>query len=653
MYKARAKATKPPIRLEQTSYKGYASFYSGSIMPKNFLEDMLNMDLVMDARPRPRPSTVQYGAAFLGTCIGIDTFIRMVLGKPEHWEISMQVIGGVGHICTRKDGGTWNDLGGSYSTTHWVNFCMGNGRVMISNKTDTMSYYDIVANSLVTYVALTDPVTPTGVATVIGGTTQYYYYRYTGENANGETARSASVAVGVTKTRDKWAAATEYVTITGTTITNAVRYNWYIGDVSGQERYAGTTNTAVFKDDGTADINPIRTAPLGNSTKGPILGYMWNDNGQFYGVDDKDNPSYLWYSGTGTDAGSWSPFLGGGYVGINYGGDSIPVGGLAYRDGKGTAAVTVLTRGSAGGGGMYHIVFNTQTVGTTTFAYPEVYPANGQAGAYGSRVIIQSNNDVHYMTGLDFKKTGTTTNIVNVLDTRSTSQLISEDLKGLNLSALDNSCGVEFEGANYWALPNGSSTNNEIWKQDLTRGGIWILRWTIAAQHLWKYEDNSGYTHLLALVNNKPMEFTRNVLTQDDGVVFPTRLASGGLTFGNTGQELGSIQTTTHKLLNPVGAINASTSGLDEDLNPTNTLSSDTFTQTTSNTGWNEAVYNLLEWNHDRVPQSTSAAVGYIRLEPDETLNQLDWEITTNTPSDYILASSLTIGSLTKGRIGD
>ncbi|MCA9318727.1 hypothetical protein KDA06_03730 [Candidatus Saccharibacteria bacterium] len=326
---------------------------------------------------------------------------------------------------------------------------------------------------------------------------------------------------------------------------------------------------------------------------------MWFTGQKFYGVDDRDNPQYVWYSGDSQDAGSWSPFLGGGWVAIDYGGSTVPVAGLAFRDGKGTAAVTVLSKGAAGTGQMNHIVFQVQVIGDTPMVYPEVYPANGQAGAYGSRCVVEANNGIYYLTGLDIMTTNTVANMVNILVNSSVGTQINKDVKALNASALDKACGVEYQNAIYFAVARGSDENNEIWKLDLARNGVWMLPWTLPAKHLWKYEDSDGNTHLLALVNNKSVEFTRTVLTQDDGVPFSTRLRSV-LTFDKSGQSLADIDSAVHKLIHPVGAIEANAFGLDEDLEPTGSLASDVFTQTVDVTGWNEAPYNIYDPGHFR-----------------------------------------------------
>lgn len=643
------------IVVSHTTFKrGYVSFFENSIVPNDALIESLNMDLTMDGRPRIRDSLVQLGSSFLGICIGIGTFTRIESSRPKNYEISMQNIGGVGKICIRNNGSAWTVIGGNYSPTAWTNFCHGNFRVMISNRVNTMSYLDIPTLTLVTYTALTDPPAPTATVTGITGTAQTTYLRYTAEGDNGETARSPATTYQTSKVRDQWAGgASEYVTYNGTAVAGARIYNWYIGSASGEERHVATTSTPTYKDDATAIINPVRRAPIGNSTMGPVLGYMWYASGKFYGVDDKDNPSYVWYSGDGQDAGSWSPFLGGGWVAVDYGGPSVPIGGLAFRDGKGTPAITVLSRGAAGSGPMNHIIFNTQIIGDTPFVFPEVYAANGQTGAYGSRCIVEANDSIHYLTGLEAKSTGTSQNITNILSNRSTSQMVSKDFENLNLTAMDRSCGVEYRGAIYWAVPNGTTYNNQIWKQDLARGGVWMLPWTIPAKHLWKVEHDDGNTYLCALVNNKPLAFTRSVLSQDDGIPFETRLRFIE-TWDKTGQEIAEIESSTLKFLDPIGKIAANTTGLDEDLMPTGSLASDNFEQTVDVTGWNEAAYNSLSWNEEYgVPQLFSKSVGYIRLEPDEALNQLEIEVTTNTPSDYILASTRTVGEATNEFIGD
>ena len=94
-------------------------------------------------------------------------------------------------------------------------------------------------------------------------------------------------------------------------------------------------------------------------------------------------------------------------------------------------------------------------------------------------------------------------------------QAIDPDVRKLNLAAMSKCVGLYYNGRIHWAVANGTSTNNEIWTLDIARGGLWILRWTLPADWLYLYEDNTGVTHFCALVNNRIVEFTSSVSTQD------------------------------------------------------------------------------------------------------------------------------------------
>jgi hypothetical protein len=89
--------------------------------------------------------------------------------------------------------------------------------------------------------------------------------------------------------------------------------------------------------------------------------------------------------------------------------------------------------------------------------------------------------------------------------------------------------------------------------------------------------------------------------------------------------------------------------GLDED-GATNTLASESYTQTSSFTDWNE-----LLWSDGELPSLYSGDVGMIdytstgvqvvALEIDETINQLGWEVIADTiDTDYYLSTTHTTG---------
>lgn len=575
----------------------------------------------------------------------------------------MQVIAGVGKVHIRKDGDTWvaaTGAGNSYDDEAIANFCQSGNRVYISNTTDSMSYYDINSGAVVVYSSLATPSTPTATGTGLAGSNYTYYYRITANNAVGESTASVADTEAVSTVRDSWASATQYITVSWSSVAGATSYNIYVGTVAGSEQYLVSTTGLTFRDDGTLTLNAFKLAPAGNSTEGPVLAYMWNKDGQLFGVGDTTNPDYLWYDAGATATGDFSPFNGGGNVGINSGGDTVPKAVRAFRTGKGDPAVTVLSSGVAGIGKMHHVVFTSTTFDNNVITIPNVQEANGQGGTVSARAVIELNNALHYPTGQDFKSTGTSANVQNILSTNSISNDIVPDVQRLNLSAMENSCGLAFEGKAYWALPVGSTTNNQIWVKDYTRRGAWIMPWIISAQFMWLSENNTtGSVDFCIYNGTNILAFSRSVYTQDNGVPFRTRVAHEGLVWSESGMTMGAIQTQRFKFLQPAGTEQTNAFGLDED-GRVDTLATDTFSQTSSFTGWGQQM-----WSDGELPSVWSGDVGVIdytttqvhvtALEIDETLNQLGWEVITDTAdSDYVLSTVHTEGiEITKSFYGD
>jgi len=632
--------------------RGYQSFVSDSRTPFDALSDMTNVTLDQDNLPRPRQSLVLFGGQPLGAMLGVGTFIKIVSGQPEKWDISMQVIGGYGKIHTRKDGGAWVAAGGTnqYSSTAMVNFCQSGNRVYASNGIDNMSYYDIATGATIEYSALTTPSTPTATGTGLTGTTFTYYYRVSANSAVGESAASVADTEQVALARDQWTTG-KYITVTWSAVAGAVTsYNVYVGTVAGEEKYLTTVSNGLsFVDDGTVVANAFKVAPVGNSTAGPKLTYMWNKDGQLFGVGDADNPDYLWYDAGSTATGDFSPFNGGGNVSINAGGDTVPTAVRSFRTGKGDAALTVLSSGVAGVGKMHHVVFTTSTFDNNVINIPNVSEANGQGGTIAPRAVVEVNNSIVYLTGQDFKSTGTSPNIQNILSTNSISADIIPDVRMINRNAARNACALVYENKAYFALPVGSPTNNQIWVKDYSRKGIWIMPWTIAAKFMWLSEDNTTGEISFCIYNGTNiLKFSSSVMTQDNGVPFRTRVAHEGLVFSDDGMSMGAIQNQRFKFLQPVGEVKAEAFGLDED-GAVNTLASEVYTQTSSFTGWNQWMYSDgNEWSGDVGEVNyTAKQVSVVPLEIDETLNQLGWQVTTEKADcDYSLSAVLTTGVL-------
>lgn len=636
------------IDIRQNSFaKGYISTIDDSRRPTDSLSDMTNMELVQDNVVRPRPPLVRYGTQPGLTVMGRGDY-RYNSERYLMWAMDDS---GTVKLYKQKDGGAFNLIGGTYDgTATWLSGVQNKTKWYVYNGVDKLSYVDLTSDTITTYSALSTPtissVTYTGTA---GSSTHYYRVAAYGASG-GLTVASAAVSDNAAKTRDSWIENTDYIDISWGSVTSATGYTIYYSsdNITFYELYS-TVDTS-FRDLGTIAVNPYKVAPEFDSSDGQVFTHMYVDskNMQVFGITSDNNlhwsaPGYI------PGAADFSPQNGGGYVPINEDGDTVLNYVTGFRDGKGDPVITVSARGAAGKGRLYHVKFDTLTVGDQVITFANVYEANGQSGTYAPRATIRSNDDLTYPTGREFKSTGTSQNIVNILTTKRIDQVIEKDTNNISLAYLDKAVGVEYQDRLYFALPVGSTENNEIWYLDRGRKNAWVLRWTVAAKDMWLYEDNdTGSTHFCVLRNNVILEFTRAGAQphQDDGTAFTSRVAYESLAWDEGGYIMGKIRRQYAKLLYPKGKVVANTTGLDR-LGATTSTGSDSFTVTTTPTSWGIWQYGLShQFGEDPGAVNTyGKSVAILEIKPRGLINQLSWEVTADTAgSDYILSGVRTKG---------
>ncbi|MCK9461457.1 MAG: hypothetical protein M0R80_17645 [Proteobacteria bacterium] len=624
---------------------------------------MTNMELTQDNIPRPRPPLVSYGTQPTDTVIGRGKY--RYGGK--RGLLFMMNTGGVGKIYYQEDGGAFTLVGGAnaYDPSAWAGFVQSKNRVYVFNSVNKLTYIDLATWATVEYVALDTPAAPsgTGSTNLISGTKPHnFYYKVTANNAVGESAASAaSTAVNVNSIRDDLdsaAAIAKTVALTWSAVAGATSYTLYWGESVDGLFYEIITlsglTTLAYTDDGSQTANPFKTAPESNSTEGPIFTWLYNDskNSQLYGVAD-GNKLYYSASFSAVDrAADFSPLNGGGSFEIDGGGDSVLNFVDGFRTGKGDPVITCSSRGSAGKGKLSHVTFEQATYGDQVIVFPNIIEASGQSGTYSPRATVKVKDALIYPTGDAIKTTGTSQNIVNILTTQTLSTLIEPDINRISLGSLDKAVGVEYQEKVYFALPVGSTENNEIWYIDMARKNAWVLRWTVAAKDLWLYEDNNGLPHLCALVGNKILEFTRagSQNTTDDGVAFRTRCAFSSLVWDKDGIILGNINKQLFKFIQPKGSIQVNTLGLTK-RGSTASTGTDTFTTETSFSGIGDWDYSGDYLYGDDIGQidSFGKSVAVVSIRPKGLLNQADWEIITETAGcDYLLSAVNTRGTANK-----
>lgn len=636
--------TRREINLHQNKWdKGYISTIDNSRRPTQSFSDLTNMEIVQDFVVRPRPPLVAYGEQPAYTVTGRAN-VRYNDTRSIYW---MYDVSSTGKIYKQADGDTPTLVGGSYDVTAWTMGVQSKAKLYLYNGVDNLSYVDLSDDSVHTYTSLSTPSAPTPTKTGMTGSSFTHYYRITANNDVGESIASAAGSVTSGKFREAWIENTDYISLSWSAVTNATSYTIYYGDDAANcfELYTVSGNaTNSFIDYGTLAVNTFKLAPEGNSTEGAVFTWMYADakNSQIFGVTS-DNK--LYYSAPGT--GDFSPYNGGGWVAIDENGDTQLNYVDGFRNGKGDPVITVSARGAAGRGKLFHVSFETLTVGDQVIVYPNVYEANGQNGTYAPRATVKERDALWYPTGQDFRSTGTSQNIVNILTTQSISQVIEPDVENISLANLHKAVAVGYRDRIYYSLPVGSTENNQIWYIDLARKNAWVLSWSVAAKDMWLYEDNDGYTHFCVLVGNKILEFTRTGSQphQDDGTAWRSNAGFSSLVWDEDGLNLGKIQNMYFKLLFPKGTVNVNATGLTRK-GVSTSVGSASYTVTTTETGWNSWVYNEYQYNEDPgVVETYGKSVAVLKIKPRGLLNQLDWNVTAETAgSDYILSAVNTRG---------
>jgi hypothetical protein len=609
-----------------------------------------NVIVEQDGVVAPRPATVPYGMQFVGECIGIDDFTKIVGGKPESWLVTMQVVDGVGKIFVNKDGGVWQECAGkTYDPNFEASFVQGAGKILIMNGKDYLSYLDTTTLTITLFSALARPAAPTVTPTGMTGSAITYRFRVTATSTIGETDASVAATVATSLARSQWTqtgSTPHFVTLSWTAIPNARGYCIYVGTEAGKEVFIGTVppSSTSFVDDGSAVEIVSKPAPLGNSTQGPIVSRGVNVAGQIFLIGDGYK---VWYGGSGDNAFDFSAYNGGGWIAPADGGKYVPITGIPFRDGKGTPMCTVFSSGGSGNGKITHLSAQSMNFGDTVISYMQADEANGQDGTNSPNAVAQTRDSAWYPSGNTFKTTGTKPQVQNILSTDNISDAIYDDMQKLNYKAMAKASAAVVNGRIHWALPVGSDENNQIWTLDLTRGGQWMLPWNFKAKKLLVYGSNDGVIHFLANTGKNLVEFTRNLATQDTGVAFPTRVGSGFIKAEKTGTNWMYLVDVTVVLINPQGQIDLSVKAKTKDGSIAE-LGKKNFLPQVSYSGWGEIMneanskWGDVAWGEIMSVPVTYGSTRVTRTIPiKKAVNYFQWEISSSVKDTFYQVSDV------------
>lgn len=623
-------------------------------MPEDGLSTTADVVLSQNGTIRPAPASVTYGTQPPGTVLGeVYPFTREESGVTVNYVCALIDVSSTVKVYYQKDGGAWTACGGSnsFNTTDEARFAQIKGMVLVASKGTEMCWMDTSDFTIVKQTALSTPTAPTVAQTGMAGTAFTHYYKVTAVNV-GESAASTAGSVQSTKPRDQWDGTTTYCTLTLTRVTGAVGYNVYYTSVSGGDAELitfipdpGSGTTFAWVDNNAIVPDITRVAPAVDTSKLPKVTHVRILNDRVYAWGDTDDKWKIWYGGTLNDTKlKFSSWYGGGYTRIGNGTAYTPNSVTMYRTGKGDPAITVFCRSQAGMGKRYILAENTITEGDTVITVMGAQEDNGAWGSDSPDGIVMAEDDIFYPSKDSFKKTGNKVNVPNILSSKGITDGIQTDVRALNANYMHKCVGLYYQGVIYWAVPYGTTTeNNQIWSLDITRGGAWMLPINVAATWMWLYDDSDGETHFCYLTpDSEILEFTRSQATVRNGVPFSTAITSGLLKFSDDGQEWANVEKIKFVLIRPQGYITASVTGKTEDA-PVAEVGASTFTPTTSITGiGEEAIGDYYIGEVRNAPIEYGSNREEVEIDVDEEVQWLQWSIRSSGANvDYELSDAI------------
>ncbi len=629
-----------------TSKRGVITLVADSQLPKEALKEADNIFLYEDGHAAPRPGVGWFGAV-APNGQPIDGFDYFDFGGTIHL---VMVAGGVIYRST-DDGTTWTACSGVTLTAgHDVNMNQNGGFLYLTNGVNPIIRYD-GTTTLVTYSALVTPAAPTAARTGLAGTQYTYYYKISAVNTVGFTTASPKVSQPVSQTRDGWDATSNYVTLTMPALqVGQTRYDIYVSEDDLHYFYLGSSSSITFKDDGSSIPVPSTTAPIDNTTTGPLVEELVNVGARMYGVRDHNNRYRVSFTGTGNFAGAFSNAYDGGYLNWQTGGKYRPIKVEDYRDGKGTPLATVWCNSADGQGCILQISLDTLTVGNISITVPSAYKLPGSRGTPAPHSVVNVLNDYMFYNSQALYNLGSRAQFLNLLSTDESSANIRPTVREISVEGEAGICSVYYYAKVYFSVPYGSTTNNATIVYDTERKAWLPKAFTIGFKKFLRYTDTAHTNRLLAL---KPGDTRLSEISDsiqgDYGVPFATSLVTGLYPTSANRFEFQWTEEGEIELSNPQGQINVELIGIDrtKGFRTTNSVS---ITAVTTTLGWDTFGWDLKPWDDTRVVPATfseSSTKRYFNVQKE--LNAVQWHITTNSlNARYILRTLQTWGTDTQ-----
>lgn len=574
-------------------------------------------------------------------------------------EIHLVVAAGGFIFRSLDDGNTWSQCTGATITAGaQANMNQYNAFLYITTGLDIIVRYD-GTTTLQSYTVLTTPAAATVVATGLSGTDYTIYYKISAVSEVGFSAASASVSQAVSLPRGSWDATTNYLTLTlpapQTTQTRTDIYfstddlnYYYLDSVVSSVANPGVT----YKDDGTAIPIPSTTAPVDNTTQGPLVAELTNVGSRMYGVRDPQNRYRIWFTSGTPPYGAFSNGYDGGYLDWQLGGKYLPVKVEDYRDGKGTPLATVWCDSADGQGCILQMSLDQVTVGDLTVTVPSAYKLPGSRGTPSPGSVVNVLNDFMFYNSQAFYNLGSRAQFLNLLSTDENSANIRPSVKQISTLGQSGIASVYSDAKVYFSVPNLDSTVNDTTIVYDTERKAWLpTAFTIGFSKFLRYTDQSGNRRLLCLKPGDTQLSEINTNIQGDyGVAFNSNLLTGLYPTTKNRFEFQFTEEGEFEFSNPQGQIIVELLGEDRNKFQSQILKIADFDVELSGTGWDSFGWDLKNWDDTSVPVVTDSDSTEKRYFPaQKELNAVQWNIRTNTlTARYVMRTLQTWGTDTE-----
>lgn len=592
-----------------------------------------NLQQCQDGIWETRPGIGYFGVAISGatTLDGGAEYIES--DGTKH----LLIVGGGKVWDSTNDGDSWTEVtGATYTSGYRPYFLQTKNQLWISNAYDALSYFD--GSTLSTFSAVTDPAAAPTLARGAGlSTGSYtYYLRYTANNNVGYTNPSPALTVTANYPREQWSTVTNgYIDYTiPTPIVGATSYDWWLGSITGQEYFLGSSTELTLRDTGQ-EINPYSEAPDDNTTAAPKFGPMEMSGNRLWATKDPDNQWRLYGTGTGQYLGYFSPFYGGFWIDIEKGGRFKPVAVVHYRTGKGDPIITCLCSSPDGMGTIFQVELTSLSIGDVTFVVPIAYKLVGSTGADAPASVAKFLDNVGFMNkkGVFFLRNKE--QMFNVLATDDMTAPIRDKYESLNETQISDACAYYSPPRILFSAAIGSS-NDTTFLFDLERRN-WSWAWNIGFKQFFEYTDSNNKTHLLGIPTsgNRLVEISSNNLS-DLGEAYLAQYLSPLIPINpDNHKEQAKIQETIFEIGSLLGSVSVAILGKTKS-GDVSVLATETVASTNSSTGWgDDAFSDLIFSDTANAPTTYAQSSRKKRLRVNKKLYATQYRVKSNSLDTY------------------